>query len=285
MEETQTQPLALTAEEELEQIKKRQQELQRRISEQQQEKTKAQILALSDSAKRRREEEEQERLVLQEIARKRKERELAEQEEQKRLAEESAKARAERDTQLQKAKEELRKREEAKELLRLEREKAAQMEREVARLQREIETGFVAPEEEKQVTIESPEHPLARTLHKTQEQPLETAQGIDSVELAKNQSAERAEEIKNKARSAWRPVPKSQHFVDSGASAELEQLLRRELRINANPQRLDLLSAYWDYADLMKAAEIVVEVAKARPMGHDQLLSYIQATLEGAASA
>jgi hypothetical protein len=274
-------------EQELEQLKLRQQQLQTQISELNKEKMSKQMEALSAAAKKREEEAEQERLVLVEIAKRRKEREEAERKEQERVAQEAAKERVIREQQALREKEERQQREAERERIKSEAEKTFQLEREAQRLVEEIARGFSITDDAKPVTLTSPEHPLSRifgnrTIEETEI--LAKPHGLDSVEQARNQSASEAEASRLKAQSPWRPIRKLQRYVDSSSSYELEKLFRKELKMGLNSQRLDQLSAEWDYADLLKSAQIVISVAKDRAMSADSILAYVQSTLEEAAA-
>jgi hypothetical protein len=197
-------------------------------------------------------------------------------------------------------------------------EKLFLIEQENARLERELtQASTPRPEEPRPITLQSPEHPLSWIFGVRAENSEEIPQGLTAIEQAAVQrEADRAfdaqeaakqgqalprepiavplvpgDPVKQEAepksieeKSTWKPKRKTQRFVDHSASAELESLLRRELKISPNPQRCDKLSAEWDYADVLRVASLVIEGSRNKPISHDAVFGMIEATLEGTAS-
>lgn len=266
----------LTEEQELLVLELRHKELKLRVEEKNREKVTLTLTALAESARKRQQEAEKERLMLQEIARKRAERETSEKAEEERIAKQAHEDRQALEEMIQKEKAQREERLAKQEAVARARAKAEQLRRDLEKLEAEIARGVtVEAVQEKPTTLS--DNPISRILGRSPAV-TEVRQGLDSVEQNKLEM----KKVQEAKQSSWVPVRKRQRFADSGSSFEIETYLRKELRINANPQRCDQLSADWNASDIMKAVQMVVEIAKVTPMGHDNLFYAIDATLENA---
>lgn len=258
----------LSLEQQRDELKKQQDTLQRQINDLNRNKVDAQIEALSESAKKREAEEKEERLVLKELSRKRKEREDEAKAESERIAKEATKQREANEIQLavleaaEKAVHEAA--EKAKETLQREQEELHRLEQEQLR---ELAEGYKAL-----VQDDDDDTEIAAQF-----------QEIDSVELARLAARDRATE--NSKPKVWNPRPKTKNVVDSGASYELETLLRKELNLQVGVMKLDALSAEWEADDLVNATRFVIEAAKGKPCSCDGILNAIEVRLNEAPEA
>jgi hypothetical protein len=282
MEEENVQTAPLSMEEELTQIEARQRELKEKLAQASQEKVTKTIEALSQRAKEREEAEVEERRVLEEIARRKRERE----EEAARLEAERAKQaaaeRAEREAQLQREKAEREQKQFEDMRLKAAKEQAAKLEAQLKKLQQEIEAGIALAESGEQAEVPSitnSSHPLSKLFGGTQS--VAPSKEIDTVELAKEQAKQVA-----KKSAEWQPSKKSagNRFVDTSSSYELEKLLWSKLRFRGNPQRLDALTAVWEFGDISKGIDVVIERAQGNPFGFDQFMAWLEMVLEQAAN-
>ena len=149
-------------------------------------------------------------------------------------------------------------------------EKAHQMEIDAAHLEASLRLATTPREEPKPTTLSST--PLAMIFGG--DTPVVQQQGLDSVEQAKLQFQ------KDKSAPAPTVARKSKPSIDTSVSRELQALFLKELKINANPGRLDQLSALWEYEPLMAATREVIEQAKQKPLSHDGILAMIDSLLD-----
>lgn len=69
---------------------------------------------------------------------------------------------------------------------------------------------------------------------------------------------------------------KTHPIEDRSLSVEVEDMIRRELKINANRTTLDRLASIFNGAVLVEATRAAIEVCKATPISHDTLLQIIE---------
>jgi len=288
-EETQ-QEEPLTDEEQFALLDKQQKELSEKIAAAKSAKAAQAIAMLSGAAVKRRAEEEQERLVLAEIRARRVQREKEANDEADRLAEEGHKQVEERTAQAAMEKAARLAAEKVKDRLREETNKAFMLE---AELQRELlaDTNPVAMEDAKPATLETLPTPLSRIFGGKEgaNKPYEgLSSEANSKIVAKRDAITNALEFGVTAPvvvQTAQPTPeaaptptnrKTTRYVDIGTSRELEALLIKELKLNIPGNKLDDLSATFNYAPLMIAARVAILEFQAKPMSADGLMARIE---------
>lgn len=289
----------LTPEQQLAELAKQQQQLQQKIDQTRADNVAKQMNALSNKAQARIAAEAQEALVLAEIRKNRQEREAEAQREAEVIAEANRKATEERMAQQLLEKNARIQAEVTAQLLRDETEKAHRLERELERQLLDLRDTTVVAECTKQAT-EIPS-PLARILFPDASNAQTTAyEGLTSEQnarlVAKRDAVENLLEF-GKSKAVFQtaqptpdPTPvrtnrKAKHYVDTNVSRQLETLIRTELKMSPNTQRLDEMSAQWEEAPLVSAVRDVIAQAKVRPMSHDGFLGAIEQLLEEAERA
>jgi hypothetical protein len=158
-------------------------------------------------------------------------------------------------------------------------EAAHQAELDAQSIEASLKQAQTPREEVKPVTLHEATHPLSMIFAPNAEK-TEPIREISYEEQVRNQTQkDRAAES-----AVWKPVKHGHgnNFVNSGTSYLLEKEIKRQTGIQANTQRLDLLSSEWDEADLMKALGVVVASFSEHPTSHDGLLASIESILEAA---
>lgn len=149
-----------------------------------------------------------------------------------------------------------------------------QAEQDAARIQRELTQAAIPKEELTPPTLAT--NPLGTILGHSTPAPVQATE-ISSEEHARIQAE------KDRTDNAVVPVARKTHYaVDQAASRDLEDLIRRELKINANTVTLDKLSATFNYAPLMEAARKAIAQFRVRPMSHDNFLAVVESLADGA---
>jgi hypothetical protein len=289
----------LTPEEQLAQLATKQRKLEQDIAEAKAAKAQKQMQVMSAAATARKEAEAQERLVLEEIKARRLQREKEAQEEQDRAAEENRKLTEARNAQQAAEKAARLKAEAVAEQLREEYQKASALEMELQRQILGLDDKPVVMVEAEPTTLAVLPGPLARlfTADVVREQSA-GYQGLSSEQHNNNQrKIDAIENIKEFGPSkvvapADMPAPapepvakktrrKPKHFVDISMSREIEALIRKELKMNPNTEKCDLLSANWEDIAVISAVREVIEVAKTHSMSHDSFFALVEQLLEG----
>lgn len=155
-------------------------------------------------------------------------------------------------------------------------EQARQMEIDAANLEVSLRQANTPREEQKPATLRDAVHPLSM-IFAPDAVPTATIREISSEENAKL-TAQREATPKSEV---WRVVKHGpgNNFVNSGTSRLLEKEIKQQTGIQANTQRLDLLSSLYDEADLMTALGLAVAAFRESPMSHDGLLGFIESLL------
>ena len=276
MEELETKP-QLTAEQELEELNKRQAELRLKIDSASQLRTQAQIEALAAKAKKREAEEEEERLLLKEISRRKRERELADEEERKAQELQAAKERQERERQLAEEKAEREKKLAELDRVSRERAKALALEAELRKIELELQRGIEVADSpaEEAVTLNSPSHPLSRIFGSEQGALPKTE--IDTVESAREEA-----KAKKNTEKLWLPVP-GRYFVDFNESMALQTSWKKRTGYMPNSTQIEHLLTRWTGSDIEIAFQKMLEVHKANPMGVVAQVTFVEHILIEAA--
>ena len=150
---------------------------------------------------------------------------------------------------------------------------ARALEIEQQQLEQSLRQSTVLPVEEKPQTLSTHVTPLANIFGR----PVSNEVSIREISAEEHAKMQRQAETQT---AKVLPARRTQRFTDQSISREVEDLLRKELKINPNPQRCDALSAEWHYDPLMQAVRCVIAACKERPLGHDHIFSLIESTLE-----
>lgn len=273
----------LPAEQELEQLNKRQEELRKKLDEANRKKTLATLDSLAASAKKREEEEAEDRRVLEEIARRKRERLVQDESEQRAREQKAAQERQVREAQLAKERAARSAKEAELERVRREKAKAAQLEQELCKLEAEILRGIsaeaAAPVEAAPSALNNPAHPLSR-IFGTEGKTATSAVEVDTVEIARKQAKE-MQQRENETNKPWRPVP-GRHFVDQNESNALQTSWHRRTGYRPNNSQIDHLLTRWTGSDIEIAFQQMLQMHSKTPLGVVAQVTFVEHILNQA---
>jgi DNA repair exonuclease SbcCD ATPase subunit len=230
--------------------------------------------------------------------------EAQKQEHERRVAElrkrEEEKAQAEALRKAQEKSEQIRLEQEAENLaeaIRVKAKRAAEekaLQDEVYRLEQEnkrriadLQQASIVKEEAAPVTLATPGHPLGM-LFGAGAPPVSTIQEIDSVEVAKRAAKQNeSDDLITLEASVW--IPKKHGagncYVNACTSGALEKEIKRQTGFQANVQKVDQLSAFWDERDLLIAVKVVAGEHVSHPFSHDGFMARLEFLLESCSHA
>jgi hypothetical protein len=160
-------------------------------------------------------------------------------------------------------------------------EAARQAEIDAANIEASLHQANTPREEQKPVTLSDAAHPLSM-IFAPDAVPTAPIREISSEENAKLTAQCEA----TPKSETWRVVKHGpgNNFVNSSTSYLLEKEIKKQVGIQANTQRLDLLSSHYDEADLMRALGLAVAAFRERPLSHDGFLGFLESLLVEAAN-
>jgi len=151
----------------------------------------------------------------------------------------------------------------------------------------DLQQANVVKEEAAPVTLATPGHPLGM-LFGAGAAPASAIREIDSVELAKETVKQNdTDDLITLEASVWIPLRHGPGncYVNASTSAVVEKEIRRLTGFQANVQKVDQLSAFWDERDLLIAVKVVASEHTDHPFSHDGFMTRLEFLLESCSHA